>query len=160
VTEERLHEVNDRGKLIDFIGVQLGSSSSYAPGKPRWFEVKIFKSRGGKYVVSGAGRSVIVHRPTCWKVQDRANEQLTEPTDQSLECDVCWPDLNCELVIAENDREWAQVSDDPAAVIERLRLRDNDGVFYIPRTSMNALNQAAAADDTLAQALVAPQHVE
>ncbi len=154
-----LYVVHDRGREIDFDGEQLGGASSYSPDKPRWFEVRIFKSRGGKYIVNGIGRSLIVHRPSCRVLRDNSSDPVPA-SDYAVGCDACRPDLlRGELVVPEVDREWTQVSDEPEAVIERLRLRDRDGVFYLPRTSQTALDQAAALDERMQAALIAPQHV-
>lgn len=156
----QLYVVHDHGREIDFFGVLLGSSSSYARGKTRWFEVAIYKSQGGKYIVSGVGRTTVVHKASCKHVTSRnVQDQLPLPTYMSA-CDACHPSLADDFLVPELDRQWAQVSDEADAVIERLRLRDADGVFYIPHTSINALNEAATVDDALAQALLAPQHIE
>lgn len=152
-----LYVVYDRGQELNFYGELLGSGTSFADWKGRWFEVTIFKTEGGKYVVAGAGRSCVVHRPDCGQVAGRgAVPGTAEATAQP--CEQCNPDLAAP-VVAEVDREWAQVSDDPAAVIERLRLRDSEGVYYLPRTSADALRDAALKDDRLADVLHAPQHV-
>jgi hypothetical protein len=155
----QLYEVHDRGKPIDFVGTLLGQATSFSSGKPRWFEVAIYKSQGGKYIVNGIGRSLIVHRPSCRLLRDRSIDPCPAG-ERAVECDGCFPDLaRGELVVPEVDREWAQVSDAAEAVIERLRLRDNDGVFYLPRTSLTALEQVAQLDEEMREALVQPQHV-
>lgn len=59
----------------------------------------------------------------------------------------------------EQDREWAQVSTRAEAVLERLRLKDEDGVWYIPATSMRAIEEAAEVDAGIREALYAPQHI-
>lgn len=52
-----------------FDGLLLGSASSRRPDADRWFEVKIFKTTGGTYVVAGAGRSALPgERDRCWAV--------------------------------------------------------------------------------------------
>ena len=76
-----------------------------------------------------------------------------------MPCAICRPSLN-EKVAHEVNREWAQVSEEPSAIIERLRLRDNDGVWYLPKTSTNALLQAAELDSAIKAAFYAPQRIE
>lgn len=151
-----LFVVNDRGQQIDFHGELLGSGSSYADWKSRWFEIDIYRTEAGKYIVAGAGRTLVVHRPTCAVARPADPEPAP---DDAVPCDTCQPSLT-EPVVVEVDREWAQVSDDPQAIIERLRLRDANGVHYLPRTSADALRAAAGRDDRLRAVLQAPQHVE
>lgn len=150
--------VYDKGRQLDFEGYLLGSSSSFAPGKPRWFIVDIYRTVGGKYIVAGSGKSVMVHRANCSQMKEK-NVAPSAASKASIPCNVCRPSLN-EDVVHEVNREWAQVSDDPAAIIERLRLRDNEGVWYLPRTSSNALLQAAEVDSAVRNAFYAPTYVE
>ena len=77
----------------------------------------------------------------------------------AIPCPTCKPNLR-EDVVHEVNREWAQVSDDPQAIIERLRLRDSDGVWYIPKTSTSALLEAAEKDSGIKYAFYAPQRIE
>ena len=155
----QLYVVHDGEREINFDGDLLGSASSFSVGKPRWFEVRIFRSQGGKWIVNGVGRSLVVHRAACRQLRSRAVDPCPA-NDTAVPCDLCFPDLDGgELVVPEIDREWTQVSDAAEAVIERLRLRDQDGVFYLPKTSLVALTQAADADHVMAEALRAPQHV-
>lgn len=47
-----------KGKLpLKFTGEVLSYASSYVDGKPRWFEVEIYRTESGKYVVHGSGLS-------------------------------------------------------------------------------------------------------
>lgn len=55
-------------------------------------------------------------------------------------------------VPGEIDRCWAQVSDHPDAVIEKLTLIDEDGARYLPWTARDLLDRAAARDDRLRDA--------
>jgi hypothetical protein len=77
-----------------------------------------------------------------------------------MACESCRPSLGSDGLVKEQDREWAQVSTEPEAVIERLRLRDPDGVWYIPMTSTRALETAAQLDEGIQRALFAPQHID
>jgi len=164
--ERHLYTVKDRGRQLDFDGVLLASGSSYADNKPRWFEVYIYKTAGGKYVVAGIGRSRVVHAPTCTRVSNTKQKQVDinkrESEDERgyVPCDICRPSLKASNLIREYDREWAQVSEEPDAVIERLRLKDSDGVWYVPSTSTRALETAALADEGIHNALYMPQHID
>ena len=164
--ERHLYTVKDRGRRLDFEGELLGSGTSYTEHKPRWFEVDIYKTVGGKYVVAGAGRSRVVHSPTCERISNAKNKNVDINTDESedtrkfVPCEVCKPSLTSTDLVKEHDREWAQVSEAPEAVIERLRLRDSDGVWYVPSTSTRALESAANLDEGIQHALYTPQHID
>ena len=60
----------------------------------------------------------------------------------------------------ESDREWAQSSTKANAIIERLKLRDDDGVWYIPATSLRAIKRAAELDEGIYEALYASEHID
>ena len=161
-----MYTVRDRGRQLDFEGALLGAGTSYSDAKPRWFEVSIYKTAGGKYVVAGIGRSRVVHSTSCSKVgnaklqQNEAGNTRTSEGFTLVPCEVCRPDARYDSTVQELDREWAQVSDEPEAVLERLRLRDSDGVWYVPSTSTRALEQAGQNDDGIQRALFAPQHID
>lgn len=156
--EAHFYSLFDKGRQLDFEGYHLATATSYTNKKPRWFVVDIYKTLGGKYIVSGMGKSLIVHRVNCDQMKDK-NPLLRLPEPKSIPCPVCQPSLS-ENVVHEINREWAQVSDDPRAVIERLRLKDTDGVYYIPSTSMTVLLEAADKDEGIKQAFYTPQHIE
>lgn len=48
--------LRDGDKPLRFEGEVIGFASSYG-GKPRWFEVEIYRTSTGKFVVHGAGMS-------------------------------------------------------------------------------------------------------
>jgi len=156
--------VRDRGRPLDFEGKRLGADNSYSDHKGRWFEVQIFKTAGGKYVVAGVGRSRVVHKETCSRVGntklDPTVESKTHDNLPFMPCEICKPRPGSAGLVKEQDREWAQVSEEPEAVIERLRLRDSDGVWYVPSTSTRALEAAASVDEGIKRALYAPQHID
>lgn len=165
--ERHLYTVKDRGRQLDFEGVLLGSGTSYVDSKPRWFEVSIYKTTGGNYVVAGVGRSRVVHAPTCARIANSKSKPLDVNVADSQQvkarlvpCDVCRPSISADGLIREYDREWAQVSEEPEAVIERLRLKDSDGVWYVPSTSTRALEEAAELDEGIQRALYTPQHID
>ena len=55
-------------------------------------------------------------------------------------------------VPGEIDRCWAQASDSPDAVIEKLTLIDEDGARYLPFTARQLLDEAATRDQRLRDA--------
>lgn len=59
-----------------FDGLLLGRASSHRPDARRWFDVAIYRTLGGTYVVAGIGRSDVVgERDRCWAVT------CTDPAD-------------------------------------------------------------------------------
>lgn len=62
VTEQDLREYvlprMGRRDLV-FHGVLLGEASSHQHGALRWFEVSIFSTERGRYVVAGVGRTIV-----------------------------------------------------------------------------------------------------
>lgn len=52
----------------------------------------------------------------------------------------------------ETDRHWAQVCEEPEAVIERLHLVDSNGGKYLPNVGRQALRQAQGLDEALRNA--------
>jgi len=87
--------VRDRGRPLDFEGKRLGADNSYSDHKGRWFEVQIFKTAGGKYVVAGVGRSRVVHKETCSRVGntklDPTVESKTHDNLPFMPCEICKP---------------------------------------------------------------------
>ena len=156
--EPRFYSIRDRGRQIDFEGFHLANGSSHHSSKPRWFVVDIYKTVGGKYIVAGSGKSRVVHRENCKQMKEKA-PSIGPALATSVGCDVCHPNLTDD-VAHEIDREWAQVSEDAKAILDRLRLRDSEGVWYLPKTSTTALMQAAEQDEGIRDAFYAPQHVK
>ena len=156
--DRQFFTIYDKGRQLDFEGYKLSTSSSYVHGKSRWFVVTLYKTAGGKYIVAGSGKSNVVHKPECGLMKEKG-VVTTHANVRSVGCDTCRPNLSGP-VVHEIDREWAQVSDDPRAIIERLRLRDGDGVWYLPKTSTTALLQAAELDEGIKKAFYAPQRID
>lgn len=59
--------VIDGDRVLQFMGVRIGASSSHQPGKTRWAEIYIYRTEAGTYIVSGIGRSKIDgESDKCW----------------------------------------------------------------------------------------------
>lgn len=54
-----MFSVSDGEREIRFEGALLGSSTSARPGKDRWIEISIHKTNGGKYIISGVGKTEV-----------------------------------------------------------------------------------------------------
>lgn len=72
----------DGDRSLVFDGVLLGSGSSKREGVDRWFEVEVYRTAGGRYVIAGRGMSQVegeVNR--CWAVDvDEPRDVLRELT--------------------------------------------------------------------------------
>jgi hypothetical protein len=158
MTQPQFFTVFDKGRQLDFEGMLLATSTSFVSTKSRWFVVSIYKTTGGKYIVHGIGMSRIVHRENCAQMKEKNAALKPAIRETSMPCTVCRPILT-ENVAHEINREWAQVSDDPRAIIERLRLRDNEGVWYLPKTSSTAILAAAELDSAIKEAFYEPQRI-
>jgi hypothetical protein len=75
----RRYRVMDRGGVpIDFDGVRLGHGSSHAEGRPRWFEVEIYRrqdnddfivvTRGKSNLDGETTRTRVVQTPSAFEV--------------------------------------------------------------------------------------------
>lgn len=51
--------LGDEEREIRFVGEILGSASSFRDDKERWIEMTIYRTRGGKYVVAGVGKTTV-----------------------------------------------------------------------------------------------------
>lgn len=61
---------------VTFVGEMLGHASSHTAGKPRWFEVGIYRTEQGRYVVHGLGASDILGE------SDRGWVQVVDTADE------------------------------------------------------------------------------
>lgn len=62
-------------------------------------------------------------------------------------------------IAGERDKLWAQVCDDPSAVIERLHLSDDRRGRYLPYVSREAIDQARHVDPAFENAYLV-EHVD
>lgn len=51
--------VTNGERELRFDGVLLGEASSFGPHKQRWIELRLYRTRGGNYVLSGVGKTVL-----------------------------------------------------------------------------------------------------
>lgn len=142
-------EVKDGTRLLKFNGKLLGKSSSWRRGSNRWIEFELYKTDNGSYVLSRIGVSVIYHTASCHLVKRYGlQDQLTESISSTevVPCDECKPSLMAEVIFPEKNRYWAQVSEDPNAVLEALYKYDNGGARYLTHVAQRLLEQASETD--------------
>jgi hypothetical protein len=141
-------EIQDGSRILKFNGKLLGKSSSWRRGSTRWIEFELYRTENGAYVLSRVGVSVIYHTAACHLVKRYGLQELpvAELRDDVVPCDECRPSFEAEIVFPEKYRYWAQVSEDPAAVLEALYKYDNSGAKYLTHVAQRLLDQAADAD--------------
>ena len=64
----------------------------------------------------------------------------------AIPCEECYPDESVKLVFPESYRYWAQVSEDPKAVLEALYKYDVGGARYLTNVAQRLLEVASKKD--------------
>lgn len=141
-------EVKDGSRILKFNGKLLGKSSSWRRGSNRWIEFELYKTDNGSYVLSRVGVSVIYHAGAChlvkrYGLQEAGVEALR---DDVVPCDECRPSFEAGVVFPEKHRYWAQVSEDPNAVLEALYKYDNGGARYLTHVAQRLLEESSETD--------------
>jgi hypothetical protein len=144
----QMHEVKDGSRTLQFNGRLLGESSSYRRGSTRWIEFKLYKTENGSYILSRVGVSVVFHTPTCalvkrYGLKEGSAEDLSP---DSIQCEECNPSYDLPIVFPETDRNWAQVSEDPEAVLDALYKYDAGGARYLTNVAQRLLERASITD--------------
>lgn len=145
------YEVKDGARTLQFTGTLLGESSSWRRGSYRWIEFKLYQTTNGSYVLSRVGVSLIYHGAACPLVRRYGLQEI--PYDDlamdSTPCYECNPSAEARLVFPEKYRYWAQVSDDPQAVLDALYKYDDGGARYLTNVAQRLLEQASMMDQRL-----------
>lgn len=146
-----MYEVRDGSRILKFSGSMLGKSSSWRPKSTRWIEFALYKTESGSYVLSRVGASLVYHGAACPLVKRYG---LVEGSVESLSqdatpCDECKPSLELPVVFPEKYRNWAQVSEDPEAVLEALYKYDNGGARYLTNVAQRLLEEASKVDSKI-----------
>lgn len=69
----------DGDRSLVFDGSRLGAGSSRRHEAPRWFQVEIFRTESGRYVVAGAGKSVLPGEvDRCWAVECETPQEVVK----------------------------------------------------------------------------------
>jgi hypothetical protein len=141
-------EVKDGSRTLQFNGTLLGKSSSYRRGSHRWIEFELYRTENGSYILSRVGVSLIYHGAACALVKRYGLQEISpeEVRADVVPCDECHPSFATELVFPEKNRYWAQVSEDPGAVLEALYKYDNGGARYLTNVAQRLLDDAAKVD--------------
>jgi hypothetical protein len=144
------YQVRDGSRLITFDGVLLGYISSQRASNPRWTEMTIYKTAGGSYVLEKVGKSLVTHMPGCKEIKGRyprfqEAHPGDDPDDGYVYC-ACVPSTyDFTRLLAEEDRYWAMVAQEPARVVDALH-RKREGEQHLPRIALQLLEQVSLAD--------------
>jgi hypothetical protein len=146
-----MYEVKDGSRTLKFSGKVLGQSSSWRKGSTRWIEFSLYKTENGSYVLSRVGVSLIYHGAACPLVKrygliEASTESLRE---DAIPCEECGPNNTLPIIFPEKYRHWAQVSDDPEAVLEALYKYDTGGARYLTNVAQRLLEEAASSDEKI-----------
>ena len=146
-----MYYIKDGSRTLQFDGTILGKSSSWRRGSTRWIEFELYKTQSGSYILSRVGVSLVYHSPVCALVKRYG---LTEAPASALEkdalsCEECSPTAEADLVFPEKHRYWAQVSEEPTAVLEALYKYDQGGARYLTNVAQRLLETASEKDEAI-----------
>jgi hypothetical protein len=146
-----MYEVKDGSRTLQFNGALLGKSSSHRRGSTRWIEFELYRTESGSYVLSRIGVSLVFHGAACplvkrYGLQELSADQLHQ---DALPCEDCYPTEDAELVFPEKYRYWAQVSEDPSAVLDALYKYDDGGARYLTNVAQRLLEDASEQDQKI-----------
>lgn len=149
-----MFEVKDGNRTLQFKGELLGESSSERRDSTRWIEFKLYRTESGSYILSRVGVSVLYHGAACFLVRKYGLDEVSYSTvpDSHVPCEECEPTEEAELVFPEKNRYWAQVSEEPSAVLDALYKYDNGGARYLTNVAQRLLEQASKNDTKIAKA--------
>jgi len=72
-------------------------------------------------------------------------QSVDSPRDL-VPCEICNASLSAAVIFPEKDRNWAQVSEDPNAVLEALYKYDESGARYLTHVAQRLLEEASRID--------------
>lgn len=148
-----MFEVKDGARTLQFNGKLLGKSSSKRNDSTRWIEFELYKTDSGSYILSRIGVSLVFHGAACPLVRryGLTEADFSTLSNHALPCEECQPSSEAELVFPEKYRYWAQVSDDPATVLDALYKYDDGGTRYLTNVAQRLLEDAAKTDAAIAE---------
>ena len=147
-----MYEVRNGNRVMRFEGRHLANSSSKRPGSPRWIEFDLYKTEGGKYVLSRVGVSHVYHSSVCPLVSRYGLHEAhsADLSPLAVPCEDCDADAVMDpMIFPETFRYWTLVSDEPEAILEALYKPDGFGARYLTRVAERLLQAAAAQDADL-----------
>lgn len=145
------YQVKDGSRTLQFNGRLLGESSSWRKGSTRWIEFALYKTDNGAYVLSRVGVSLVFHGAACTLVKryGLVEASIDSLDEDAIPCEECNPSFKLPLVFPEKNRTWAQVSEDPDAVLEALYKYDQGGARYLTHVAQRLLEAASKRDEKI-----------
>lgn len=149
-----MFEVKDGNRTLQFNGKLLGKSSSRRGDSTRWIEFELYRTESGSYILSRIGVSILYHGAACFLVKKYDLEEVDYDTltGDAIPCEECYPTEEAELVFPEKNRYWAQVSEEPSAVLDALYKYDGGGARYLTNVAQRLLEEASRIDNEIARA--------
>lgn len=146
-------QVKDGPRTLQFNGKLLGESSSWRRGSTRWIEFSLYRTENGAYVLSRVGVSLVFHGAACTLVKryGLTESSIDDILEDAVPCEECNPSYNLPLVFPEKNRTWAQVSEDPDAVLEALYKYDQGGARYLTHVAQRLLETSSKNDTKIEQ---------
>lgn len=143
-----MFEVKDGSRTLKFSGKELGKSSSWRRGSTRWIEFALYRTENNSYVLSRIGVSLVFHGAACplvkrYNLIEASTDVLAE---DAIPCEECDPSFDLPVIFPEKYRHWAQVSEDPEAVLEALYKYDQGGARYLTNVAQRLLEAASEHD--------------
>lgn len=146
---DREHAVRDGDRTLEFDGDLLAESTSRYKNQPRWIEFKLYRTKAGAYVLSRVGNSTVYHAAGC-SIVNQYRLKPSEPDSPASPCEQCSPDWeSTDVLYPERVRYWAQVMEQPAAVLEALYKMDSDGTRYLTLVAQRLLAAASDNDESI-----------
>jgi hypothetical protein len=143
-----MYEVKDGARTLQFVGTLLGKSTSWRRGSTRWIEFDLYRTESGSYILSRVGVSTVFHGAACSLVKryGLSESHYSSLRQDAVPCEECCPTEEADLVFPEKHRYWAQVSDEPEAVLDALYKFDDGGARYLTNVAQRLLESAAEKD--------------
>jgi hypothetical protein len=143
-----MYEVKDGARTLQFNGTLLGKSTSWRRGSTRWIEFELYRTESGSYILSRVGVSTVFHGAACPLVKryGLSESHYTGLVKEAVPCEECSPTQEADLVFPEKYRYWAQVSEEPEAVLDALYKFDDGGARYLTNVAQRLLEEAAEKD--------------
>jgi hypothetical protein len=145
-------EVRDGARTLQFSGSLLGKSTSKRGDSIRWIEFELYRTDSGSYILSRIGVSLVFHGAACALVKRYGLSEIAfdKLNKKAIPCPECDPSEEAELVFPEKYRHWAQVSEEPGAVLDALYKYDDNGARYLTNVAQRLLEEASKNDDLIA----------
>lgn len=144
-------EVKDGARTLQFNGSLLGKSTSWRRGSTRWIEFALYRTESGSYILSRIGVSLVFHGAACRLVQTYKLQEIPYGNliKDALPCELCNPTSKADLVFPEKHRYWAQVSEEPVAILDALYKYDDGGSRYLTNVAQRLLETASEKDSAI-----------